>query len=65
MGKTTVKLRKHKSGTSFSYIITIPKVLVESALGWNPGDKLRIEERVINGKRGLFIYKDKEGSNTP
>lgn len=54
----TVKLRKHKSGASYSYVITIPKALVESALKWNPGDRLRVEEYVLFDKRGLFIYKD-------
>jgi len=53
-----VKLRRHKSGSSYSYVITIPKVLVELVLKWNPGDRLRVEEREIEGKRGVFIYKD-------
>jgi len=53
-----VKLRKHKSGSSYSYVITIPKVLVDVVLKWNPGDRLRVEEREIEGKRGVFVYKD-------
>jgi len=55
---SAVKLRVHKSGISYSYIITIPKALIESALKWNPGDRLIIEEHIINGKRGLFIYRE-------
>jgi hypothetical protein len=54
----TVKLRKHKSGSSYSYIVTIPKALVESALKWNPGDELKVEEYVLPDKRGILIYKD-------
>ena len=55
--KKTIKLRVHKSGSSYSYIVTIPKDLVELALKWEKGEKLLVEERVINGVRGVFISK--------
>ena len=42
--KKTIKLRMHKSGKgSVNYLVTIPRVLVESVLKWRPGEKLIID----------------------
>lgn len=60
MKRRAIKLRVHKSGTSYSYIVTIPKALVELSLKWKKGDELAIEEVKIKRIRGVFIYKMKK-----
>jgi len=42
--RKTIKLRMHKSGKgSVNYLVTIPRVLVESVLKWKPGEELSID----------------------
>jgi len=54
-----VKLRKRrvsKYSKYVSYQITIPKDYLE-ILEWREGDRIAIEFKNIEGKRGLFLYK--------
>ncbi len=43
-------------GKYYSYFVTIPKEYVE-ILGWEKGDRIAIELRQVEGRRGLFLYK--------
>ena len=60
MPKKTIKLRVHKSGSSYSYVITIPKDLVELALKWKKGDSLIVEEIDYKGVKGVFVRRVNE-----
>jgi len=54
-----VKLRKRKVSKYEKYVsyqVTIPKNYLE-ILGWEEGDRIAIEFKDIEGKRGLFLYK--------
>ena len=58
----STRLRKQKGGGGYySYVVTLPKVLVE-LLGWREGTKLKIEVLERNGKKGVFLYPEKEES---
>ena len=54
--RLTVKLRIHKSGSSWSYIVTIPKQIVDAVLKWEKGKTLAIEVVERNGKRCVLLY---------
>jgi len=55
---SVVKLQAKSTGKEYrSYIITLPKRLVEEILQWKKGDILIIEYKEIDGKKGLFITK--------
>jgi len=47
--------RTSKDGRLGSYFITLPKILVESVLGWEPGEELEITYIEYEGKKGLFV----------
>ncbi len=40
-----------------SYVVYLPKLIVEKILGWKKGDELDFEVIEYKGKKGLFIYK--------
>jgi len=47
---------KTPKGKYYSYFVTIPKDYVE-ILGWEKGDRIAIELKQVEGRRGLFLYK--------
>ncbi len=55
---SVVKLQVKQTGKEYkSYIITLPKRLVEEILQWKKGDTLIIEYKEVDGRKGLFITK--------
>ena len=51
---TIVKYKKYKGRGTGS--VNIPKAIA-GALKWKPEDEIAIEYEVINGKKGIFLYK--------
>ena len=59
--RKTIKLRMHKSGKgSVNYLVTIPRVLVESVLKWRPGEKLSIDVRYDGSEPIVIIRRAKD-----
>ena len=59
-----IKLQRkdtRSQGGYHSYFVTIPKDYVE-ILGWEKGDKLLLELKWVDGKRGIFLYRVKSVS---
>ena len=51
----TVTLQEKPSGRTTSYIVTIPKEIVQ-ALGWKKGMKLRLRIVEYEGKQAIVLY---------
>ena len=47
--------RNRKTG---SYMIHLPKQIIENVLMWKQGDKIKVVFIEYKGKKGLFLYKE-------
>ena len=57
MNGETTKFYQYESSTSAS--ITIPKSIAKS-MNWNHKDEIGIIIKIIDGKKGLFLWKREE-----